>query len=258
MGELTTVTFDLWQTLLLDTPERGRTRSEMRLTGTDAALRRVGEFYGMDRIRQAYQDCILYCRQVREQHLDLSFQEQVSRFIHGIDEGLPDRLDEDIIREIEHVYSDAFLDLPPQPHPAARGVLASLKDRGFRMGLISNTAMTPGVTFREFLRQHGMIEFFDVLTFSDELQQCKPGAIPFTSTLDLLEAAPGESAHIGDQFVHDIFGAKKVGMRAVWIEGFSERPDEVPPECDPDAAVSSLSEVPAVILNLARSGKAAT
>ena len=43
-------------------------------------------------------------------------------------------------------------------------------------------------------------------------------------------------------------------MRAVWIEGFSERPDEVPPECDPDAAVSNLSEVPTVILELARSG----
>ena len=223
----------------------------MRLTGTDAALRRVGESYGLDRIRQAYQDCILYCRQVREQHLDLSFREQVARFIGNIDEGLPDRLSKDVIREIQHVYSDAFLDLPPEPHPAALEVLAGLKGRGFRMGLISNTAMTPGVTFREFLRQHGMIEFFDGLTFSDELQLCKPGAIPFTSTLEQLDAGPGESAHIGDQFVHDIFGAKKVGMRAVWIEGFSERSDNVPPECYPDAAVSNLSEVPTAIRRLA-------
>ena len=86
---------------------------------------------------------------------------------------------------------------------------AGLKERGFRMGLISNTAMTPGVTFREFLRQHGMIEFFDVLTFSDELQRCKPGAIPFTSTLAQLDTQrPGRSAHIGDQFVHDILGCQ--------------------------------------------------
>ena len=38
MSKITAVTFDLWQTLLLDNRELGRARAQVRLEGTQEAL----------------------------------------------------------------------------------------------------------------------------------------------------------------------------------------------------------------------------
>lgn len=250
MPELTTVTFDLWHTLLLDTPEQGRIRSEARLEGAQAVLRGAGEEFDLEHIRRAYGDCAQYCRSVRERNLDLAFREQVGKFIDNIAPALQLRLPEAVVLQIVAVYADAFLEHPPQPHPSALRVLQETRAAGLRMALISNTAMTPGVTFRQFLEQHEMLGFFDVLTFSDELKWSKPGPQPFLSTLEQMQAAPECSVHVGDHFVHDICGAKGVGMKAIWIEGFSERPDDAGPEVAPDVSISSLSAVPGAIREL--------
>ncbi len=251
MPEITTVTFDLWQTLLLDAPEQGRIRTEARLEGSRSVLLRAGEDFDLERIRQAYSDCVLYCRSIRERNLDLGFREQVGRFIDNVDAGLQQRLPEEVVQQVVAVYADAFLEHPPRPHPSALQVLEDARAAGMRIGLISNTAMTPGVTFRKFLERHEMLGFFEALTFSDELMSSKPGPRPFTVTLEQLQSAPENAVHVGDNFVHDVCGAKGVGMRAIWIEGFSERPGEIGPELDPDVSVPDLSEVPGAISELA-------
>ena len=66
MPGITTVTFDLWQTLLLDNRELGRVRAQARLDGAQQALAAAGEEYDMEHIREAYRECYLRCREVRE------------------------------------------------------------------------------------------------------------------------------------------------------------------------------------------------
>ena len=53
MSDITAVTFDLWQTLLLDNRELGRARAQVRLDGAQAALRKVDLEYDLDHIRDA-------------------------------------------------------------------------------------------------------------------------------------------------------------------------------------------------------------
>ena len=48
MPSMTTVTFDLWQTLLLDNRELGRARAQVRLVGAQNALKRFGEEYDLE------------------------------------------------------------------------------------------------------------------------------------------------------------------------------------------------------------------
>ena len=48
------VTFDLWQTLLMDNRELGLARMQVRLDGAKQALEEVGEEFSEDQIREAY------------------------------------------------------------------------------------------------------------------------------------------------------------------------------------------------------------
>ena len=75
MPQLTAVTFDLWQTLLLDNRELGRARAQVRLEGAQQALRKAGQGYELEHLREAYRACYRQCRQIREQNLDVSFRE---------------------------------------------------------------------------------------------------------------------------------------------------------------------------------------
>ena len=55
------VTFDLWQTLLLDNRELGLARTEVRLEGALEALREAGEPFTKERVREAYRQCYRTC-----------------------------------------------------------------------------------------------------------------------------------------------------------------------------------------------------
>ena len=252
MSRITTVTFDLWQTLLLDNPTLGRARTGVRLEGAQKALREFGEEYDLEHIREAYRSCFRYCRRIRDENRDISFREQVQCFVGNIATGLVERLPEAVTEEIVRAYRDSFFVYPPQPHSDARRVLREVKEAGFRIGLISNTGMTPGTAFRRFLEQHKLLDYFDALTFSDEVGLAKPGAGIFLMTLEQLGAEPGASVHVGDHVANDVVGANLVGMRTVWIEGFYGRPEGAGKEADPDAAVAHLGLVPAAIGELAR------
>lgn len=251
MAQISVVTFDLWQTLLLDNRELGRARAQVRLEGAQQALQNFGEEYDLDHIREAYRACYRYCHKVREQNLDVSFREQVEIFINKISPGLVDRLPEEITREIIRAYADSFFVHPPLPHADATAVLSGIKKMGLSIGLISNTGMTPGATFRRYLDERGMLRYFDILTFSDEVKLAKPSDEIFLMTLRALGASPAESVHVGDHVQNDVVGANRAGMKTIWIEGFYSREDSGDPNSEPDITVSGLGLVVSAVAKLA-------
>ena len=250
MPAITAVTFDLWQTLLIDNRELGTTRGEARLEGVRQALAGCGEFFDPQRIGDAYWECYRECVKIRESLLDVSFDEQIGIFIESVDTGLTHRLGPDAIAEISRVYADSFLDYPPPCHADAVQVLRSVRDMGLRIGLISNTGMTPGTTFRTYLANNGLLEFFDTLTFSDEVKMSKPAREIFLMTLRSLDAAPGQTIHVGDSILNDVAGARECGLKTVWITGFSEREDPSDPATEPDETVDGLASVVQAIRRL--------
>ena len=251
MPAITAVTFDLWQTLLLDSPEVGRVRTQARLEGAQAALRQAGEIHRRETIEAAYQDCARRCQEIREGLTDISFPEQVALFVNGIRPGLAARLPAAALQEITVAYSDAFFEHPPRPHPAAVTALRQVKEMGFRLGLISNTGMTPGVAFRRFMAEHGLLDYFDALTFSDEVKVAKPAPEIFLRTLRALDAVPAQAIHIGDHPITDVMGARGCGLKTVWIEGFYERAAFADSEVQPDVSVADLGATAAAVEQLA-------
>ena len=251
MASINAVTFDLWQTLILDNRELGQARAQVRLDGARNLLLAHDEDYDPDHIREAYRGCYRACRAVRDTNKDVSFRTQVEIFINLIDDGLVDRLPEPTIAEIERVYAESFFDCPPRFHAAARETLQSVSDMGLRIGLISNTGMTPGYTFREFLRRHDFLSYFQTLTFSDEVLLAKPSDEIFHMTMESLGATPESTVHVGDHVANDVVGANRVGMKSVWIRGFYEPADPNDPQAQPDAAVDDLSGVADAVHRLA-------
>ena len=251
MPKLRAVTFDLWQTLLLDNRELGRARAHVRLEGAQQALLLRGLEFDLEHIREAYRACYRRCHRIREDNVDISFREQVEIFIDNISEGLVDRLDEETIIAILRAYADSFFVYPPVLHQDALRVLEEVKSQGLSIGLISNTGMTPGSSFREFLEQHGALKYFDVLTFSDEVLLAKPSDEIFLLTLRPMGVAPEETVHVGDHVLNDVVGAKRCGLKTVWITGFYENEDPSNPDTQPDVAVEQLGLVPQAVADLA-------
>ncbi len=249
VGEgLAAVTFDLWQTLLLEDRELGRARATLRILGAQQALAQVGLEFTEEHIREAYRSCYNTCHDIHAQGMDVEFIEQVRIFIKGIEEGLVKRLPSSTVKEISTAYADSFFVHPPPPHPDAALVLKAIKEEGYRVGLISNTGMTPGVTFRAYMDQVGILSFFDVLTFSDEVRLAKPAKELFLRTTTALGVPPERTIHVGDHLVNDVKGAKMAGMKVIWIEGFDQ--GEVDGSLPPDVTVSSLSQVVAALHQL--------
>lgn len=252
MAAITAVTFDLWQTLILDNRELGLQRAQVRLDGARDLLAGLGMEYEPDHIREAYRGCYRACRAVRDANKDVSFRSQVEIFINLIDDGLAKRLPEPALAEIERSYAESFFDYPPRFHEAARDTLESVRRMGLRIGLISNTGMTPGYTFREFLRRHRLLDYFAVLTFSDEVLLAKPADEIFLMTARALAAPPAAVIHVGDHVSNDVVGANRVGMQSIWIQGFYEPDDPDDPDAQADAAVDDLSGVAEAVRRMAR------
>lgn len=257
MSAITAVTFDLWQTLILDNRELGLQRAQVRLDGAQRLLAGQGLEYDAEHIREAYRGCYRACRAVRSEHRDVRFRRQVEIFIDLIADGLAARLPESVVAEIERVYAESFFEYPPRFHAAARETLDAMRGMGLRIGLISNTGMTPGYTFREFLRRHHLLDYFEILTFSDEAELAKPGDRIFLMTTQAMGVQPGATVHIGDHVANDVAGANRVGMQSVWIRGFYEPEDPDDPESQPDAAVDDLAGVADAVRRLVAGAAAA-
>ena len=247
MPNITTVTFDLWQTLLVDNRELGLRRSEARLEGVRRILLGCGEEFDAEHISEAYWDCYRKCAAIRDELRDVSFPEQIDIFVDNISPGLGQRLGTEAIAEITRVYADSFLDFAPPAHTDALEVLRSVRAMGLRIGMISNTGMTPGTTFRTYLSNNGMLGFFETLTFSDEVKLSKPAKEIFLLTLRAMKSAPEQAVHVGDSVRNDVAGAKLCGLKTVWITGFSEREDPEDPATEPDETVDGLGDVVSAI-----------
>ncbi len=123
-------------------------------------------------------------------------------------------------------------------HPDVRRLLAGLRSRGLRIGLISNT-FAPGRLLTPRLEKDGIGEAIDVIVFSSEYGKRKPHPAIFEAALEELGVSPERALFVGDQPVADIMGAKGVGMKTVLALWF--RNDE--PDHDADFVAREPLEV---------------
>ena len=123
--------------------------------------------------------------------------------------------------------------------PDARPVLQALRERGLRIGLLSNTHW-PRAFHEHFLDRDGLVDLIDARLYTSEMARTKPHPDAFRAALAAVGVDEPEAAvFVGDRAYDDVFGAKSLGMR-----GVLRRNPQVPGyEVEPDAVIDGLPEL---------------
>lgn len=239
MARVRAITLDLWDTLIQELPERTREMRRYRLNGMQQELESLGFRFDYDEIERAYHLSADFCEQVWSRNRDMPLDDHLLFMLSCLDSTLSSRLGREGLDRIRDVYSEALLRHPPRLFDDVVPSLNKLRRSGLRLALISNTGRTPGSVLRKLLQEFNIGQYFDFMTFSNEVLIRKPDRGIFRHTLSNLHVTPRLTAHVGDNLVVDFEGAKAAGMIAVMIDrdGSSKtRPDTI-------GSLSEISEI---------------
>jgi putative hydrolase of the HAD superfamily len=131
-------------------------------------------------------------------------------------------------------------DVPP--------LFAALRERGIRIGVLSNT-IWPRAEHERIFRRDAVAGFIDGAVYTCEIAWTKPHPEAFRAALRAVAVDdPARAVFVGDRLFDDIYGAKSAGMRAVHVP-HSAIPVEQrgPVSGEPDAVVQRLADLLAVV-----------
>jgi putative hydrolase of the HAD superfamily len=138
----------------------------------------------------------------------------------------------------EHTYTD----------PDAEPLLRALRERGIRIGVLSNT-LWPRTEHERVFRRDGIADLIDGAVYTSEIEVTKPHPEAFAAALAAVGGvAPEDAVFVGDRLWDDVAGAQGVGMKAVYVP-HSAIPayQKGPVEGDPDAVAHRLSDVLGIV-----------
>ncbi len=221
---LTAVTFDMWDVLVVDDsdePERARRslppKSVARrqlftqnvLAATSLSPAAVDEAWDLAQAR--------FTHQWKVEHRTPGVADRLQVALDHLGIGPPPGFDA-MVAAMESME----VELPPRATPGMRDALDVLAGR-YRLGIISDAIVTPGRGLRKILDQHGMLQFFSHIVYSDEAGASKPAARVFQLASAGLDAPFDQMAHIGDREHNDVDGPLAVGMKAVLFTAVVDR-----------------------------------
>jgi putative hydrolase of the HAD superfamily len=155
---------------------------------------------------------------------------------------------------IEHVFARAGVGMPAQflsglmdvwaPHtyadPDAEPLLRALRERGIKTGVLSNT-MWPRSAHEGVFARDSLLALIDGAVYTSEIPWTKPHPEAFRAAMAAVGVDdPQACVFVGDRPFDDIYGAKRLGMRAVLLPNSA-----VPPhgEAVPDAVIGRLADL---------------
>ncbi|HEY2041639.1 MAG TPA: HAD family hydrolase [Jatrophihabitans sp.] len=163
---------------------------------------------------------------------------------------------------LEQVFADAGVEMTAErlsrfftwwedhtfTDPAAPATFEALRERGLRIGVLSNTIWPRGEHERIFNRDK-IGHLIDGDVYSSEIAWTKPDPRAFTAALEAVGVSdPTRAVFVGDRLFDDIYGAQRIGMRAVLVP-HSDIPawQTTGVEGKPDAVIAALDELVDVI-----------
>jgi putative hydrolase of the HAD superfamily len=226
------VTFDLWNTLIED-----RDYTDFRVKTLENTLNRIGHTISLASIKETYVLAHIHVQNIwrKENCRFVTAEERLDYILDKLSVQLPKGLKAEVLTQFKKA---ALLD-PPHLAPDALGILRFTSSK-YKVGLISDSGITPGMFLRKILSSHQVLKYFDYSVFSDENGFNKPHKTMFEKTLSGLGVKPHEAVHVGDLLHTDVAGAKALGMKAIWLN--KTRMEEAG-QYKPDCQIKELAEV---------------
>ncbi|PRY63367.1 putative hydrolase of the HAD superfamily [Knoellia remsis] len=134
-----------------------------------------------------------------------------------------------------------------EPHthtdPQVRPLWEGLRERGIRVGVLSNTIWSREY-HREIFARDGVLDLIDGDVYSSEIHCVKPHPDAFRLACEAVGVAPREAVYVGDRIFEDVHGPQQIGMRAIWVP-HSDIPaaQRVEVTAEPDARAQELLDI---------------
>ena len=217
MGDIKAITFDLWDTLVIDDSDEAK-RAEQGLRSKFDERRHLlwealnaAEPVELETVRLAYNVGDAAFNKVwKEQHITWHIAERLRVILNGLGRELPGETFNAVVR----AHEEMEVDIPPDAMPDAVPVLERLARR-YKLCIVSDAIVSPGGCLRRLLENHGLAKFFSGFAFSDEVGHSKPHRSMFESAAGQLGVEIGEMLHIGDRDHNDVKGPQQLGMKAI-------------------------------------------
>ena len=129
-----------------------------------------------------------------------------------------------------------------RPAEGVAEALRSLRTQGVRLGIVSTRGSRSGRMTMRYLERRGLASFFDraAIAWSDEVGCAKPDPRIFLAALRGLGVPPQRAAHVGNNRLADVLGARRVGMMTVRYAGVTDSDAEGP---EADAVIRHYDEL---------------
>jgi len=92
--------------------------------------------------------------------------------------------------------------------------LTRLRANGLRIAAVTNAS---GTHQRAKLEELGLSPYIDHVAIAGEVGAAKPDPLIFYSACAAVDCEPHEAMHVGDRLRTDAVGARKAGLRGVWL-----------------------------------------
>jgi putative hydrolase of the HAD superfamily len=120
-------------------------------------------------------------------------------------------------------------------------LLATLAERGFELGVVSNGCGNVDKLCDDF----GYSPFLSLIVDSRRVGLFKPDPAIFRHAAEKIGGDPETILMVGDSFERDVLPAKKAGMKTAWLEGVAQR--ECPDLSKVDVHLRRLADLPAAL-----------
>ena len=123
--------------------------------------------------------------------------------------------------------------------PGVKDTLQFLRSKDIHLGIISD--IDDSLLYATLSRR-GIKDLFDSITTSEEVGVGKPNPLIFRKALKKARLRPEWCIYVGNSVRHDVIGAKRIGMTAVFLGR--------EPEVDPDYVAGDFNELREILQKL--------
>ena len=229
------VTFDLWETLIFEREGCSSLRNKLRCKHLAQSFTNLGIRVTIKQVELAFKELTSYLVKVWETNNDVSHIDQL-RFIYKFISKGSSTLEEEWVKELDSAFIFPMFEVPVYINPDVYSLLNILKKHNRKVGLISNTGITPGVALREFLIKERVSDYFDDMIYSEEVGIRKPNPRIFHLAAEHLGIKPEEIVHVGDNLRTDVWGAKYANLKTIYLSSVEGR-DSIA-ESDPTSIIA--------------------
>lgn len=243
------ITFDLWDTVFIDDSDEPKRKAAGRPTKAVERRQLVKQF--VDKHQQIPQEIVnaaydaqdaAFRKVWHDLHITWSVKERLEMVLKGIGITLPDKE----LAELVRLHEEMELEFRPDFVKGVHDAIKTLSEK-YKLGVISDAIFSPGRSLRKLLEDEGLLQYFSIFVFSDEVGCSKPHECVFNAAKEGLGVEFNEIVHIGDREHNDILGPEKMGMHSILCLAALNRGSD---RNRADAYFEDYSELPNLIENL--------